>query len=268
MSLKDKFKKRAQTHERGYVSFTTDDLRQEAQKNYANANAYGLLDAAMTTGSHVTEVDKHNNIVDVDDVYPCTAAECDEMENLINQAEAAAVDKQDPVLKDRIEELRNIISWSRDKHWTFKWSLIAGCVLSIIIMMYISLDAKSDLQQMQAKYDRVDNWEKQDTTIAFDQCPAAYVHEKNLRSHNIYKAQTLSNIKIDVLREEQNISDYRAKLDTMQNRDRKKEYKSYLKKAEKRHEEYVDLYDEVNEMSFKKFKKYALSEGRRPRRGE
>lgn len=260
MSLKDKFKKRRQTHENGYVSFTAEDLKQEAKKNPLNEDAYELLDAAMTTSSNLTETDKQGNTINVDDIYPCTAAECDEMENLLRQADAAVKDPSDGFYRDRRNELQGIIDWSREKHWSFKWSLIAGCVLSIFIMMYISMDAKSDKQKAQARYDQVDNWAKADTTIAFDQCDSTAYYSKTLSSHNLYKAQTLSNKKHDILNKQHNVAYYQAKLDTAQTREAKKEYKASLKNAEKNLKQLREEYDEINEMSFKKFKKYALKE--------
>ena len=38
--LKDKFKKRRETHENGYVSFTQDDLKEKMKANPANEKAY------------------------------------------------------------------------------------------------------------------------------------------------------------------------------------------------------------------------------------
>jgi hypothetical protein len=40
-------------HEQGYVSFTPEDLQNAAKENSANHEAYGLLDEAMTTSSHI-----------------------------------------------------------------------------------------------------------------------------------------------------------------------------------------------------------------------
>lgn len=262
MSLKDRLSKRAQSHENGYVSFSADDMKKAATHRVSNTEAYELLAAAMTTSSHITEIDKHNNNIDIDDVYPCTAAECDEMEQLVNQAEQAVADPNDEDFKDAVIELRSIIDWSRKKHWTFKWSLIAGCVLSIFIMMYISEDATRDKQKAQSQYNKVDNWAEADTTIAFDQCADIYysTSSKTLTSHNLYKAQTLSTKKNAILLAEKNVAYYQNSLDTAQTRDAIKEYKKKLKAAEKEAEKLHEEYDEINEMSFKKFKKYALEE--------
>ena len=137
MALKDWFKKRRETRENGYVSFTQDDLKAGQEATPSNEKAYELLDAAMMTSSHITKEDENQQTVNIDDVYPCTEAECDEMDRLLDCAQAAVQDPNDEFFKERYEELREIVSWSRKKHWTFKWSLIAGCILSIFIMFYI-----------------------------------------------------------------------------------------------------------------------------------
>ena len=137
MALKDWFKKRRETHENGYVSFTQEDLKEGQATNPVNEEAYELLDAAMVTSSHIKVEDKDNQTVDVDDVYPCSAAECDEMDRLLDQAQAALKDPNDKFFQERYNELRDIVAWSRKKHWTFKWVLILGCMLSICIMFVL-----------------------------------------------------------------------------------------------------------------------------------
>ena len=61
MSLKDRINKNQRTHEKGYVSFTEEDLREATTQNQVNAEAYSLLDAAMHTSSHITERDSSRN---------------------------------------------------------------------------------------------------------------------------------------------------------------------------------------------------------------
>ena len=69
MGIFSKKNGKKETKEEGYISFTEEDLREQAQQNQANAEAYELLDAAMTTSSHITEEDKNGNQVTIDDIY-------------------------------------------------------------------------------------------------------------------------------------------------------------------------------------------------------
>lgn len=257
--LKDRINKRQQTHEKGYVSFTEEDLNEAKINNQANEEAYYFLDAAMTTSSHLTKEDKNGDTVLIDDVYPCTEAECDEMDDLLNKAEKAVRDRNDSFFKDRLAELRGIVAWSREKHWNFQWSLILGCVLSVLGMMYLRNDAKDSAARQERELKQVQNWVKQDTTIAYDVCPSEW-HIESLESANKHKAARLANTKNHIISTQSSIDDYQARLDTCTNKDRKKSYKESIKKSEKRLKEYQDQYEEINEMKFKEYQKMVIKE--------
>ena len=256
MSLKDKFKKRRESRENGYVSFDAEDLKQGAARNPQNEKAYELLDAAMTTSSNLTETDKHGNEVDIDDIYPCTEAECNEMDSLLRQADDALMNKNDDFYHERRNELQDIVDWSRKKHWTFKWSLIAGCVLSIFIMMYISADASGDKRTVQQKSEQVKSWIPMDTTIAFEQCVVA--RPVAITNANQYKAAYLGYLKGAYLNEQQRIEELQACIDTASTKELKKEFETSKKYAQDRAKSHRDEYDKVNKMDFKQFKKMAL----------
>ena len=255
--LKDKFKKRRETHENGYVSFTQDDLKEKMKANPANEKAYEFLDAAMCTSSNITAVDENNLTVNIDDVYPCSEAECDEMDRLLDRAQAEVKDKNDQYFKERYDELRDIVKWSRKKHWTFKWSLIAGCILSIFIMFYISAEVAGDRRKIENKVNTIKNWEKQDTTIAMEDLKLDSV-PYDLKRANIHKAYTLAGLKSGYENSLEEVASYKAKLDTVQNREQKKYLKERLKYHEERAESFLKQYEDVNDMKFKKYRKYAV----------
>lgn len=255
--LKDKFKKRRETHENGYVSFTQDDLKEKMKANPANEKAYEFLDAAMCTSSHITAIDENNQTVNIDDVYPCSEAECDEMDRLLDRAEAEVKDKNDQFFKERYDELRDIVKWSRKKHWTFKWSLIAGCILSIFIMFYISAEVAGDRRKIENKVNTVKNWEKQDTTIAMADLKLDSI-PYDIKRANVHKAHTLGGLKSRYERSLEEVASYKAKLDTVQDREQKKYLKERLKHHEERAESYLKQYEKVNDMKFKKYRKYVV----------
>lgn len=257
--LKDRINKRQQTHEKGYVSFTEEDLNEAKVNNQANAEAYSLLDAAMTTSSHLTEEDKKGETVLIDDVYPCTEAECDEMDALLDKAEKAAKDPNDSFFKERLAELRDIVAWSREKHWTFQWSLIGGCILSIFGFMWLRSDAKSDAAVQEKQLQQVQNWTKQDTTVAYAVCPDDWRVEP-LESANAHKAARLANTKYSINLAQSRIASYQACLDTCTNKDLKKTYKEWIKDNEKKVEKYQAKYEEINKMKFKEYQKMILKE--------
>ena len=255
--LKDKFKKRRETHENGYVSFTQDDLKEKMKANPANEKAYEFLDAAMCTSSNISAIDENNQTVNIADVYPCSEAECDEMDRLLDRAQGEVKDKNDKYFKERYDELRDIVKWSRKKHWTFKWSLIAGCILSIFIMFYISAEVAGDRRKIENKVNTIKNWEKQDTTIAMEDLKLDSL-PYDIKRANVHKAHTLGGLKSGYNRSLEEMASYKAKLDTVQNREQKKYLKERLKYHEDRAESYLKQYEEVNDMKFKKYRKYVV----------
>lgn len=257
--LKDRINKRQQTHEKGYVSFTEEDLNEAKVNHQINAEAYSLLDAAMHTSSNITQQDKDGNTVEIDDIYPCSEAECDEMDKLLDKAEQVVKDKNDNIFQDRLSELRGIVSWSREKHWNFQWSLIGGCILAIFGFMWLRDDAKSDAAVQEKQLQQVQNWAEQDTTVAYAVCPDDWRVEP-LESANAHKAARLANTKYHIKLAQSNIADYQARLDTCTNKDMKKSYKESLKNNEKRVEEYQAKYEEINKMKFKEYQKMIIKE--------
>ena len=256
--LKDKFKKRRETHENGYVSFTQDDLKEKMKANPANEKAYEFLDAAMCTSSNITVEDANKQTVNVDDVYPCSEAECDEMDRLLDRAQAEVKDKNDQYFKERYDELRDIVKWSRKKHWTFKWSLIAGCILSIFIMFYISEEVSRDRATIEEQVSTIKNWEKQDTTIAMEDLKLDSL-PFDIKRANVHKAHTLAALSSEYHYSLKEVDSYKAKLDTIQNREQKKFAKEQLKYYEEKADKYLKEYEKVNDMKFKKYRKYVIN---------
>lgn len=258
--FKDKFKKRRESHENGYVSFTQEDLKENMQANPANEEAYGFLDAAMCTSSNITAVDENNLTVDVDDIYPCSEAECDEMDHLLDQAKAAVKDPNDKFFHERYGELRDIVDWSRKKHWTFKWVLILGCLLSIFIIFILVNQAVSDKRVIERKVEKIKNWEKQDTTIVFEECRAwsSVKQTDSVRLANKHKEHVLACIKGDYEYHMDQLPYHQRAIDTVDNRDQKKYHKEQLQYHEDMMKQYKKEYEDVNDMKFKAYRKYAL----------
>ncbi|MCF0196400.1 MAG: hypothetical protein HUK03_04040 [Bacteroidaceae bacterium] len=257
--MQDKFAKSKKTHETGYVSFTEEDLQQAKAENVVNDEAYGLLDAAMRTSSHLTEQDRNGDSVLIDDIYPCTAAECDEMDSLLNQAEKAAKDPNDPKLKAGLTELRAIVHWSRAKHWNFKWSLIGGCVLAILGMYWMYGDAKKDAARSNRMIEQIENWAEQDTTIAFEECPA-YDLSLEYSTANACKKAKLSYIKHLIADRELDMKTCKSALAYNPDDESKVRYENTIKIDEAQIEEQRARYDEINEMNFSDFKDYVLEQ--------
>ncbi|MGN1263512.1 MAG: hypothetical protein ACI4TW_05695, partial [Prevotella sp.] len=107
------------------------DLELLGEKAEHNKNVYDLLDEAMFTSSHVKREDVRRGVVNIDDVYPTTEAETLKMKELLDKAENAFDDahaEDVTFLNERLNELRYIVDWSLDRHWTFSFKIILGVI--------------------------------------------------------------------------------------------------------------------------------------------
>ncbi len=260
-------------YEQGYVSFNAEDLKQKSQEEAARANqqAYALLDQAMSTSSHIKEKDAKGKEADIDDVYPVSLEEANEMDRLLDEAEAAIVNHNDQEIKECISEIRGIVGWSKVRHWDFSWKVLAGAVVSLFFMFYWSADASNEARKAEAVVEGVEEWEKMDTTIAWekfyflkekavDHSLAMQSHSNRLKNANLYKADALLSHANDHYSSLRSAEKYRAQADTASTKDRKKYYLKEAKEADERAEEAREEYDDVNDMKFKKIRKLALED--------
>ncbi|MBO7476478.1 MAG: DUF4064 domain-containing protein [Salinivirgaceae bacterium] len=253
------------TKEYGYVSFTGDDMDESRQKHEANTKSYKLLEAALNVSSHVAKkLEKGKTVVNMNDSYPCSAEECDQMEELLNQAKAEIQDDSDTFLRNSIDEMLDIVAWSREKHWTFKWPLILGCVISIFLLNYCHNSSKEDVAKAQTKYDQVKNWAEQDTSIAWDVCETQEIDWKiEDRDAKIYKVAKLRNYKRWYMQNEQELNDQIEHKDTAVTQEGKKRVENYIADRKEYMEKYRQEYDKINKMSFKEIHDEALKEKQR-----
>ncbi|MDR0983023.1 MAG: hypothetical protein LBM07_07295 [Culturomica sp.] len=260
MAKKDKQKK---SFKDGYVSFSPEDLKQQAVNDAPNGKAYELLDEAMTTSSHVSINDKKRGSVDVDDVYPITAAETQDMEDLLDKAEAAANNPNDPDFKGRLNELRNIVEWSKKRHWNFQWMVIIGVLISVFVLSKCSGSEEENVRKYEAYVATVENWKQPavDTTISikkFDE----YSHSYSLdyRSANLYKAAQLQKTAYFHYSSLKTADNYRHRADTATTSERKESYIKHAENSVEAAEKYKKEYDKLNKASFEDVHEMALDE--------
>lgn len=132
-----------------------------------NLDAWDCLDQALFVSSHVSASDAAAGETDWENVYPVSEDEIDTMEDLVNQAEQKADDPTDSNYRTRVNELRDVISYSRAKHRTWKWSLIFGAIISACIMWYYGMDNQDRANREAKDIALIESWQKQDTVIFF-----------------------------------------------------------------------------------------------------
>lgn len=268
---KSKAPKGNKRFEQGYVSFTPEDLRQQAMSDPANAEAYDLLDQAMTTSSHIT-VSKDDlqqgGTVDIDDVYPVSLEETNEMDRLLDEAERRAGNPNDPLFRERLDELRNIVHWSKKRHYNFSWMIILGVFIMVCALFYWSGDAKSSASKAKTQVERIKNWQEMDTTITLESQEATWkeyqadLTDKPLSNANYYKANKLKKYAKDYYYAAEYADSYTQHADTATSKDLIKFYKEQAKVYSKNAKEAKDQYNDLNDMKFKKVKKMALKEAK------
>ncbi|MBP5346221.1 MAG: hypothetical protein J6Y99_08410 [Bacteroidales bacterium] len=250
---------RKKTKKRGYISFTQEELRQQALASRKNAEAYRLLEAAMSTRSNITQTDADGNTVFIEDVYPCTRQECDEMDGLLRQAEEAVRDPSDAAFRERLKELRAIVEWSRRKHWTIKRSLVFGCIITILLVFLYNFGfCKSDDSDYGLQ-DMVRNWSEQDTSIIWSQCEKKN-DRVNFESAVQYKISRLQYYKFEY---ENVLSKADKERGRMEHASRQHDKDSLLVLLQKREQEMGQIkadYDALNHMSFHRLQESVLQQ--------
>ena len=237
-------------------------MDEQQQKNY---DAWGYLDQALFTSSHVKAKDIKMGSTDWDNVYPTSPEEIDRMEDLIQQAQASADDPNDEQFNERIRDLKEVVHYSRKRHRTWKLALIAGSILGACIFWYFSNQDQESAQNRQKDVKIVELWQKADTTIAYQKMDTV-LWERNLNYNerlngaNAYKAYYLTDYNQRAESSRLNSAKYKQQADTASTDERKK---AYLKSSEKEQEDcekYKKRFEELAAKDFKAVKELALKD--------
>lgn len=234
----------------------------EEQKNLA---AWECLDQALFTSSHVKAKDMEKGSTDWDNVYPVSKEETDKMEALVDEAVRKADDPSDSFFRERVSDLREIISYSYSKHRTWKWSLIFGSIIAACIFWYFSNQDKESAQKYAKDVALVENWKKTDTTITYDKLNASselsyQLYERRVQSANAYKLMKLHDLKRNAESYREGMKTAKHSADTAKLDKNIESYKKRMAECEEKMEKYQDEFDEVADMNFDEIQKMALKD--------
>ena len=234
----------------------------EEQKNLA---AWECLDQALFTSSHVKAKDMEKGSTDWDNVYPVSKEETDKMEALVDEAVRKADDPTDSFFRERVADLREIISYSYSKHRTWKWSLIFGSIIAACIFWYFSNQDKESAQKYAKDVALVENWKKTDTTITYDKLNASselsyQLYERRVQSANAYKLMKLHDLKRNAESYREGMKTAKHSADTAKLDKNIESYKKRMAECEEKMEKYQDEFDEVADMNFDEIQKMALKD--------
>lgn len=119
-------------HMSGGMETSYNDINLKDEKN-KQAEEY-LLQAWDVAGYHGLENEE---------IYPRTAKETRQMDELLTKAEAAVDDPSDKELMDALYETREVVDWSKQRHWTFSWWVII-CVTIMGAYYFFQAGGKDD----------------------------------------------------------------------------------------------------------------------------
>lgn len=234
----------------------------EEQKNLA---AWECLDQALFTSSHVKAKDMEKGSTDWDNVYPVSKEETDKMEALVDEAVRKADDPTDSFFRERVADLREIISYSYSKHRTWKWSLIFGSIIAACIFGYFSNQDKESAQKYAKDVALVENWKKTDTTITYDKLNASselsyQLYERRIQSANAYKLMKLHDLKRNAESYREGMMAAKHSADTAKLDKNIEIYKKRMAECEEKMGKCQDEFGEVADMNFDEIQKMALKD--------
>ena len=234
----------------------------DEQKNLA---AWECLDQALFTSSHIKAKDMEKGSTDWDNVYPVSKEETDKMKALVDEAVRKADDPSDSFFRERVSDLREIISYSYSKHRTWKWSLIFGSIIAACIFWYFGNQDKEDAQKYAKDVTLVENWKKADTTITYDKLDASselsyQLYERRVQSANAYKLMKLHDLKRNAESYREGMKTAKHSADTAKLDKNIESYKKRMAECEEKMEKYQDEFDEVADMDFDEIQKMALKD--------
>ena len=230
-----------------------------------NLAAWECLDQALFTSSHVKAKDMEKGSTDWDNVYPVSKEETDKMKDLVDEAVRKADDPSDSFFRERVSDLREIISYSYSKHRTWKWSLIFGSIIAACIFWYFGNQDKEDAQKYAKDVTLVENWKKADTTITYDKLDASselsyQLYERRVQSANAYKLMKLHDLKRNAESYREGMKTAKHSADTAKLDKNIESYKKRMAECEEKMEKYQDEFDEVADMDFDEIQKMALKD--------
>lgn len=232
-----------------------------------NLAAWECLDQALFTSSHVKAKDIEKGSTQWDNVYPTSEEETNQMEALVDEACQKADDKTEPAFVERVNDLRDIIVYSRKKHRTWKFSLIIGSIIAACIFWYFGNQDKELAQRYAKDVALVENWKKADTTITYknlvidEGSSSNYgLYNNRLLSANSYKYYLLYDIKRNGESALKHSQECKAKADTASTAERKEALLKNSAEAKERFDKYRTEFDETAKLGFDEIKEKALKE--------
>lgn len=243
----------------GYLSFDAEELLRLAEAGGPNAEAYRCLYESINTSSDIREKKYRKGDVDIDDVYPITAEETEQMREYLRRALDAVQDRNDEFFYKCYAELESIADWSSTRHRNFQWALIAGVLLTIGFLTYKVSDARQNVADSRNEHARIKNWAEDDTAKAVwgENGDTVYLNHAD-----VYRYKKMEDAERYRQMYERNMAYYTAVADTAADRSERREAEKKYKENEENEKLAAEEFNELKTMEFKELQKLALKDAK------
>lgn len=221
----------------GYVSFskedvnTADDRNTEAEQLFLQA-----LEVPKKVQKKLKKGKQHK--INDNDYYPTSLEETQKMEELLNKADAAVTDRSDKEFMDLLAEMKDIISWSKVRHWNYSWLIIIGVIATVIFFFWRTSSQGEDVLKAEQQLEQVKNWNEDAI--------------KEYKENEIKKIQTNHDYSL------KEIERLEARLDTLTDKEAIKSTKNSIKNYNKRLKELQNDLSELQKADSKEIHKLAI----------
>ena len=140
MAKKDEEPKKGQTMGSGYTPFSKEDIKQGDNQN---EKAEQLFLELLDIPKRAAKKKKKGKEVEDDDFYPTSMDETLRMEALLDQVDEAIEDRSDSEFVGYVDWMRNVLNWSKKRHWEFAWWIVI-CVLVVSIFFLVQANKEKD----------------------------------------------------------------------------------------------------------------------------
>ena len=232
------------------------------EEKMLNDDALDLLDEAMFTSSLITDKERKNGRVnDWDSVFPTSREETERMEQLLDKAEDVVEDPTEQAYAERLSDLRDVVDWSKKRHRSWTWKLIAGALVGAGIFYYFENDQKDDIERAKADLAAVQAWDSTEVALNVGDVSAEYKdahYNDRLTSPKNFKMYELSQIKSYKEYQEKEAVRVQAMADTTKAEDLKEKRLQSVVEHKERAVKYQAEYDSVAQFNTAQIKAYAL----------
>ena len=232
------------------------------EERMLNEEALDLLDEAMFTSSLISDKErKKGRVNDWESVFPVSKEETERMEQLLDKAEEVAEDPTEEKYADRLSDLRDVVEWSKKRHRSWTWKLIAGALVGAGIFYYFERDHQDDIERACADLATVQAWDSTEVALNVGNITAEYHnghYNDRLSSPKNFKMYELSTIKSHKEYQEKEAARIQTMADTASTEELKTSRLESVAKHKERAVEYQAEYDSVAAMNTAQIKAYAL----------